>query len=305
MTPFTITDWRRSLVALAFHISHLSQSNNLLGDNANDRGEYLFTDNGVPRPRPSTALAWASLCAFGPVQGFERPLENGQHLYHPFSLTSGRFLIPFLPKILFHEDMQSSLSRQNKSHARDKDGNIRWGNVYIADSNTGDILEQLPHGQRVAKEWSDSKPRGYILPTWRGQESIPPMYSESGEGWQFGIIQNLPNLLVTLRDPMLELAKRGIIETKYGGRDCPKIRRLLIRFLDVTAARAWASDYAESMASALNSDHVQSDILLLMKQIQEKRTTDDRVKDEKAKPKFKNIDDTFLTGLMAAIKESG
>jgi len=129
----------------------------------------------------------------------------------------------------------------------------------------------MSHGQRVAKEWIDSHPLGYILPTWEGQSHIPPLFGETGEGWQFGIIQNQANLLVTLRDPFIELARRGIIETKSGGNDCPRVKRLIFRFLDITAARAWAFDYSESMRLAFDRDVESADIELLMSQIEEKQ----------------------------------
>lgn len=273
MNPqLTLPLWRRSVISLAFQIACLSQSSNLLGDACTERGEYFFSDNGVPRPRPATALAWASLCAFGPVNGFVKPgdefWEDERQIWSP---TQGHFLLPFLPKILYNEEQNQSLARMSKHHERDSADRIRWGSVFVADSSSGQIIEQMSHGQRVAKEWIDSHPRGYILPTWEGQSHIPALFGETGEGWQFGIIQNQANLLVTLRDPFIELARRGIIETKHGGSDCPRIKRLIFRFLDITAARAWAFDYSESMRCAFESDVIGADIQLLMTQIEEKQ----------------------------------
>src|SRR5882757_6127903 len=131
----TLSSWRRSVISLVFQITRLSTSSNLLGDASSLRGEYFFSDNGIPRPRPATSLAWASLCAFGPVNGFIKPGEPES--YQRFDPTQGCFLLPFLPKILYNEEQNQSLGRQSKYHERDSLDRIRWGSVFIGDSASG------------------------------------------------------------------------------------------------------------------------------------------------------------------------
>jgi len=257
----TLNSWRRSICALAFEITQLTQSSNLLSDEAARRGEFFFSDHGVPKPRPCTALAWASLCAFGPV------VESDQ------DLTEGNFLIPFLPKLAGHDEMNQSLARNSKLHEKDSQGRIRWGSIYIADVSSGRIIEQLPHGQRIAKEWG-SRGKFHSL----AEINIimtPPLWAAASDGWVFGIVQALlPAHPITLRDPMIMLAKQGIPETAFGGKQCPRINRLLFRFLDVMAARAWAKAYSESISSIYNADEAEADLNLLARQIQEKIQND-------------------------------
>lgn len=116
MIPFNIIDWRRSVVSLAIEIAHLKHKRNQMTTAAQARGEYFFADSGVPVPRPCTALAWASLCAFGPASG-KWNVESSSLV--PFSLTEGRFVLPFLPKVLLNEEASHSLARQSKIHVKD------------------------------------------------------------------------------------------------------------------------------------------------------------------------------------------
>lgn len=268
----TLKAWQQSVCSLVFEITQLNQSSNLLPEASTLRGHYFFADHGIPKPRPCTALAWASLCFFGPIQAEES-----------IDLQSGHFLIPFLPKIAGHDEVNQSLPRQSKLHEKDSENRIRWGAVYIGDASSGRIIEQLPHGQRVAKEWGVKHKTSTLSEL--SHNSIPPLWAEINSGWQFGVIQSLPAFPVSLRDPMIELSKHGIPETRFGGIGCPRINRLLFRFLDIMAARAWAKAYSESMLSALDPDQIQIDLDLLVKQIEEKNQNDilDKESGKKAK----------------------
>lgn len=266
----TLNAWRRSVCALAFEVSHLSQSSNLLSDEAAKRGEFFFSDNGIPKPRPCTALAWASLCSFGPI------IESKQNL------NEGNFLLPFLPKLTGHDEVNQSLARNSKLHERDSENRIRWGSIYIADASSGRIVEQLPHGQRIAKEWGSERKHHSFMEV--NLFSIPPLWAAAGDGWSIGIIQALlPAYPITLRDPMIMLAKQGVPETSFGGKACPRINRLLFRFLDILAARTWAEAYADSIRSVFNENAVIDDLKILARQIEEKNQ-DDQLDKESGKP---------------------
>lgn len=236
----TLDNWVKSVVCFAHEIHNAGPAHSLLGQPALDRDEYMFSDEGIPIPRPCTALAWASLCAFGPVN------------MPGFKITEGAFLLPFLPKIRYGEETNQSLIRTSKAHQKDSFDNIRWGNVFIGDSKNGQIIEQLTHGAYPAKAWMAESDRARFN-AHDGQHPIPPLYAYIGEGWQFGVIQNLPSMPVTLRDPFIELARHGIpilgsIPNVYN------IRRLLFRFLEIGSARRWATGYSAAML-ALNDSH--------------------------------------------------
>ena len=106
-TQFSEVDWVISVQFLCYEIARLKYKSNLLSDAAAAKGEFFFSDFGVPRPRPTTALAWASLCAFGPIQGYHgvKPgSSDDEYIQYPFNLTQGKFLLPFLPKFLMAEE---------------------------------------------------------------------------------------------------------------------------------------------------------------------------------------------------------
>ena len=265
MSQHLIDSWRRSIICLSYQIHQLSLTNNLLGESAAERNEFFFSDFGVPMPRPCTGLAWASLCSLGPVQQMVTP--DGNNL----DLTNSRFFIPFLPKIRYGEETNQSLIRTSRAHVRDSDDNIRWGSVYLCDSSDpiSCIDEQLQHGAFNPKEWMDSHSTSNALRLGMASDSFPPtLYSYVNEGWQFGVIQSIPTIAVTLRDQMVELARHGIPELEYL-RGVPKIRRLLIRFLDVQAARAWGKAYSLMLADCTNPDRIKEDALELAVEIQE------------------------------------
>lgn len=289
-SPHSLAQWRLSAIALAYEITQLHYDSNLLTDAASKRGEYFFADAGIPTPRPATIVAWASLCAFGPIQGVTNALRTRSSPYH---LTSGLFLLPFLPKLRLNEDTNLSLSRMSKAHVLDPSGRIRWGPCLIAESSTGAIIQTLSDGSTSARSWQAHAPdspllRGHLDPSL-GQHRVPPLYSYTGEGWQFGIIQNLPSMAITLRDPFNELARHGIPELARlnGAGSLPRVTRLLFRFLDIRSARKWAGGYA-SAAEEFSDSAAREDRALLVTQIKEKeeRRFKDRKSDVAKTPRF-------------------
>lgn len=296
----TLTNWRYSILMLGYEITKLAYTENLMPGTSTERGEFFFSDSGVPKPRPCTALAWASLCSFGPIQGYITVVDD-DFFHHQYGLTHGKFLLPFLPKILKDEETSQSLSRQSKAHHRDAQDRIVWGSIYIGDSESGDIVETLSNGQQIAKAWVERPPRQAVAWTQR-QHEVPALYAEAGAGWQFGIIQNLSSIPVSLRDPMIELARNGILELKHGGVDAPKVRRLMIRFLKTAEARAWAKAYSDAMHLALDYDAVIQDRDKLIEEMRKKQM---RVEHEKANPAAKKLarfDNSFMADFIKDIE---
>lgn len=223
-----------SISALAFQIRDMAGVDaSLLTDNAALRGEWMFADSGVPLPRPSTAIAWASLCAIGPSNDWR------------FNISSNTFLIPFLPSLRHGEDTTQSLPRTAKQHRRDAEGRITWGRIYLADAADGRIIDALDQGAVVATEFMHK--RFDPLIGWAPRASLPPLWGSFDEGWQFGIVQSIPSIRLSLRDPMIFLAQRGIPETLNLAPGIPRIKRLLLRFLDLAAVRRWAAAYSDAM----------------------------------------------------------
>ena len=251
----TLDNWVRSVICLAYEIHNAGPAHSLLGGPALERSEYFFSDEGVPIPRPCTAIAWASLCAFGPVN------------LPGFKITEGNFLLPFLPKIRYGEEVNQSLIRTSKAHSKDSFDNIRWGNVFIGDSKNGQIIEQLAHGAFPAKAWMRDSDRARFS-AYTGQHPIPPLYAYIGEGWQFGVIQNLASMPVTLRDPFIELAKHGV-PVLGSIPNVHHIRRLLFRFLEISSARRWATGYSTAMYALSDSTAPLKDAMALADEIKE------------------------------------
>lgn len=298
MTPFSLRDWRQSIICLGFEITRLAFRHNLLPDAAGDRHEYFFSDSGIPRPRPCTALAWASLCAFGPIQGYVDHEEN----HFPFRLDTGRFLLPFLPKLLRDEDTNQSLHRQSKAHMRDSEDRIIWGSIYIGDSRSGSIEEKVQQGQVPAKAWMDSKPTHHaILNVRNAGESIPPLWASADAGWQFGVVQAIHGTSIMLRDPMVQLAQYGISELRYGGKYSPCVNRLLLRILKDSEAQVWASAYSSAVHADKDSILRDQQDLAFEILVSDKRQAEEASETPKAKgrPKKQHVLAANDPGLMA------
>lgn len=274
MIPFTREQFVRSVCWLAIDINLNHRRDNQLTEKARQRHEYMFSDHGVPKPRPCTALAWASLCAFGPIQGFAKILEDGSRLHHPWNPTKGFFVIPFIPALNANDPQDTSLSRASSIHNRMEDGTIDWGPLWIADATTGQLMWQSSLDHHNVKEWYDQKPGpGWFSPdslTPDNQCDIPPIWAFPNERWQFGLIQKLHSMAIPLRFPFEELAKNGIpltepMELKL------HVRRLMIRFSKVEAAQAWANAYCEAMKSALDFEACKADAIRFDQELQEKK----------------------------------
>ena len=263
-----LDDWIRSIMCLTYEINRIHSPNNMLAAAAAARSHFMFTDSSVPKPRPCTALAWASLCAFGPIQGFVTH-RDGVRYQHEFDARQGRFLVPFLPRINPDEDTTQSLIRSSRLHARDTEGHIRWGNVYIGDSSTGEIVEQLSHGQFPASEFMDEHPLRSLMNRRAEQHEVPPLWACYRDGWQFGINQTLTSQRLTLRDPMIELARHGIRQMSFKHNNFLQVNRLLLRFLNVADARSWAKAYSESMPGIYDKDLFWADIHKLNDDVRE------------------------------------
>lgn len=271
----------KSIIALAIEINYLHSNENQFIGEARNRGEFLFIDSGIPKPRASTALAWASLCAFGPINGF-KGWQNGSRIYRHFDVTKGRFLLPFLPKLNLHDEQNQSLARISRFHEKDTAKRfIKWGHVHIGDAESGQILDQLLTGQFIAKEWMDSRPFGkWLVDEASWAPILFPLWAEPGEGWQFGVIQyHLPSLAIDLRHPFNQLAINGIPLT-HRMQNIPTIRRLLFRFLDPVAIMNWAQAYAEAMQFALDDEAIEKDVNQLQSQILAKKYAADKAQSQ-------------------------
>lgn len=249
ITPEQLT---ASACALSAQIHVAGLTSNLLGDAAQTRGEIFLTDAKIPIPRVSTILAWASAFSIGPAAGYYRRLTPSSPLsFVPFDLRDGYFLIPFLPKIRGGEDTTYSLSRASGAHKKSVLNHISWGQIYIADSSTGEIIEELDHGQVPISEWLTHKVAG------RDRSSLPPLWADFDDGWQFGVDQFIPGLTITPRTPVEMLAKNGIPWVRHF-RPHWHIKRLLLRFHSLPSARLWAKGFSSSIhnwtASAMDED---------------------------------------------------
>lgn len=274
----TLEDWRRSVAALAYQLNQLSFRSNLLGPTGTEGGKYLFSDSGVPLPRPCTIFAWASLCAVGSV----RPRFHHQtgERFEP-RLIDQLFVIPFLPKIRHGEDTHQSLARTSRHQVKNSLGDIRWGKIFVANSDDGTISEELSHGAMPAKHFQLIEHKSYKS---RTRFPVPPLWASSGSGWEFGVIQPQESITVTLRDPFLELAKHGIPELSVAGDLSPQVRSLLIRFLEISAAQKWAKQYSESLNRVMfDSREIESDFQELLADIKTARLHEQSAKDKKSK----------------------
>lgn len=263
---FNCNDWIKSVTTLCFEINGLYKDKSQTSSKAKERGEYFFSDSDVPVPRPSTALAWASLCAFGPINGFKGP--NGE--IQEFNPIRGNFLLPFLPALRHNDEQNQSLARSSSAHSKDRFGRIQWGSIFIGDAVTGSIIETLDEGSYAALEWADKpKASNYLRRLEQGQHNIPPLYAAQGYGWQFGVIQNISGFHQNLREPMIELAKSGIFLSAIIGKHNPQIRvrRLMIRFLNVKAAQVWAKAYSDSIKLHNNQEAIKADTIQISREI--------------------------------------
>jgi hypothetical protein len=242
--PFTIGHWMKSMMMLGLELHAVNFQNNLMSDAAIAHGQHFFADDGIPRPRPITFLAWASLCSMEPIGGWVGDYGKG---YYPFRASEGRFILPFLPKLLSMDNVQSSLIRNSKAHIRDAHDRIRWGSIYIAEAADGDIIDTIHDGQLNPKTWVDvnrgRQPYGESV-------GIPPMWAEEGSGWDFGAIQwSLPGMNISFRTPYENLAEHGMIQLS---RITPQsyrnqfynVRRLMFRFINEGSLQEWARRYS-------------------------------------------------------------
>lgn len=148
----------------------------------------------------------------------------------------------------------------------------------MGESDSGEIIEQLQHGAIDSKLWMLRDSLAPLRNEDVGRDKIPPLYSYVGEGWEFGIIQSIHSLQLTLRDPMIELARSGIPMLARIP-SVPPVRKLLIRFLDVNSVRKWGSEYSRALHAAWDSDLVLADALSLAGEIREAEAR--RFKDQK------------------------
>lgn len=312
MIQITLKMWHRSVVALAFDIAYLHRELNLLGEKAMSRREYFFSDFGVPKPRPCTALAWASLCAFGPIQGYRKltPIHDGEltegphgsivknylESYRPWNPCMGAFLIPFLPSLSPNDDQSVGLPNASTLHVKSLDNQQQCGFAYIADAATGALGWQLPVGNGInVKQFSDMDmlnlhSHGYmwdsLLTSGSNHVDIPALHSYfekdvNGCLYQFGLIQRIEGQSHDARFAMEQLAKNGIPYTEYLN-PYMQVRKLLIRFLNIEAVHAWAQAYAMSMTHIFNDISIQEDEELLLVQAAEMR-------ERKAKDEIKTL----------------
>jgi hypothetical protein len=227
---------RTSLIAFGLHITN--QPGNFLGEHP---GQFFFSDELIPQPRPATIHAWDRLCRIG----------------HMHSKT---FILPFLPSISMEDETGggiqesgrrlSSLSTKSKHHARDSTGRLVWGEVYIARLDT---KSQASTAIRARVQRSDLSESQILGKYWWAD--IDPVSSQS-----------------QIRERAEFLAGYGIPAWNLFADDnrLIKINRLLFRFLNTTTANNWALAYMEAKAAVRqNPQLVFEDFHLLRRQIRD------------------------------------
>lgn len=261
LSDISVTEYVRSCLFLSSELLFIAQKQNLLGDKHVERGEIFLSDASIPLPRPATIIAWASAFHLGPANGWWewKPIPQKVEL----DLCQGKFLIPFLPALGWYEETGISLPRSAKAHKRDSQGNITWGAVWIADSSTGAIIEELDHGQYPVEEiiWDSTRPVGSYDTHW-----LPPMWEDFDSGWQFGVQQSVPGIPVTLRNPSEQLARGGIPFIRF---IFPNnyVRRLLLRFTHIKYASNWAKSFTSSLHD-WTPERAQQDSLRIVEMIE-------------------------------------
>ena len=76
---------------------------------------------------------------------------------------------------------------------------------------------------------------------------------------------------MTLRDPMIELARVGIYTTKEINSKSMFVKKLLLRFSDSKSAATWAKAYSEAMRFAFDEEAMQADRSQAQREIEEFR----------------------------------
>jgi hypothetical protein len=112
--------------------------------------------------------------------------------------------------------------------------------VYIADSSTGNLIEELEHGQIPISEWLTHKVSNH------DRSLLPPMWADIDDGWQFGIDQHITGLTCTPRLPVEMLAKYGIPWPRFF-RPQWHLRRVLFRFHSILSVKEWAKQFSSSI----------------------------------------------------------
>ena len=274
---FTLESWRRSIASLAFQLTQLSHVNNLFGTAGTESGKFLFSDSGVPLPRPCTILAWASLCT---VNSLRNRVDLKTHCHYSPDIFRSPFILPFLPKIRHGEDTNQSLVRSSRHHSKNSLGDIRWGKIYLADSFDGTLKEEFSHGAYSVSHLSTHERASTRLAT---PFPIPPLWAAHGSGWEFGMHQPFESVTFTLRDPMIELAKHGIPE-RTASPNAPLVRSILTRFLEVSSAAIWARAYSRSLHAIINDpDSITTDFQGLIADIRTARLHEKEASDKKTK----------------------
>lgn len=206
------------LSILAFAIQLMAAPGNLADAK---QGQYFFSDSMVPKPRPASFHAWRALC----------------HLGNESSLN---FLVPFLPAIRHDEETGlagsvkglgntgtihlPSLTRRSKLHAKDDNGRIEWGAVYVGsaehDESQG-FLHYVLHRSDV--------PESYVIqhPSWYASDASIRLNSG-------------------LRTRLEFLAQHGIPALNISGLPIPRVARGLFRFLSQSEAENWAAAYVQT-----------------------------------------------------------